>query len=204
MAVLTASNAYHIGTKIGLQDSPIIIIIIIIIIIPLKNSIQTGKYSSWHCENLQKNATRQLYSAVRQLLQSDTVTDNSQVLILAHKWQSLPPSLSKPFLSDNTHCSASLPYLTFNFIQNVHCHRAQMDMCAFVASWMWLTETYSWRQLRRNIDQTRRMWIIRQKGDKIQLFDFIKRLQGQFETDTYQRGIGTHLCWAEVLCWSTM
>ena len=100
-------------------------------------------------------------------------------------------------------CCITLPYLTFNFIQNVHCHRARMDMCAFVASWLWLTDTYSWRRLRRNIDQTRRMWIIRQKGEKIQLFDFIKRLQGQFETDTYQRGIGAHLCWAEVLCWST-
>ena len=29
-----------------------------------------------------------------------------------------------------------LPYLTFNFVQNDHCHRAQMDMCAFVASWL--------------------------------------------------------------------
>ena len=42
------------------------------------------------------------------------------------------------------------------------------------------------------------------KRMKIQLFDCIKRLQGQLKTVTYQKGIGAHLRRAEVLCWSTM
>ena len=42
------------------------------------------------------------------------------------------------------------------------------------------------------------------KRRKIQLFDCIKRLQGQLKTVTYQKGIGAHLRRAGVLCWSTM